>query len=473
MIRMNLSKGSVFVSHSLTFLFALISLVLGLGSASKAADSPPARTPSATPEFVIPRLVGSGPIPPREVLSLKELRQYRAALAPRLIADHMDFPLMVRPSDPVVQDMLSAPECARFGQDFRIQLYSAWCGRASWPVLDLLKQELKRQGLDQSRSEGRIELDLCTFLVNVEALCELIDLCSAAPEEAREILKQRIRELEKAAVLLLQFKEATLNGLDSLETIDRAALSPEVRSGPGAFERLVAASEGMREEDTRALLDIRDTQDFSRLSLERTAELLGKKATLEQARRRLAEMSPSEAITMAAYFARSRFQSYANPEQQMQTLSLEDRSDSLDAWLQVGDCRHFAGLAVHFLNHVVKPVNPQLEHWYFGVQSTHIRTYHHAYVKAVCVPPKGERLRLFFFDPTVLANQPLRRLTPRKVQRLIEATSRNDHYFTLKQYAEDLVAAPLDADVTFDPQEFPLDNGRGVVDLAPLIRERP
>ncbi len=465
-------KGDAWRMNNRCLLTLLLWLGAGLGLAGMSWSEPPGLPASATPQLVIPKLVVSDPIPQRDVLSLSEIRRYRAALAPRLIADHMDFPLMVRPSDPVIQDRLGAPACAYFGEGFRVRMIRPWCARDAWPVFDVLKAELGRQELDKSDKSSAIEIELVAFLVNYEALCELVRLGTRATEEGRWFMLDRLAELRDVGTSLLRFKQASLNGLKRLDEIDQVALPGETRPATGGFEPLVAACEGMKEEDRRALLDILDPDEFRQLSLQRTAELLGKDVTEEEARRRLSQMAPSEAITAAAYFARSRFQAYADPEMQMETLALAgDEPDSIGAWLQVGDCKHFAGLTVHYLNNVVKPLNPRLAHWYFGLQVTHVRNYHHAYVKAVHIGPDGKSLDLFFFDPTVLANYPLRRLKPDKVRQLIEATERNDHYFVLKRYAEDLVRSPLDPDIAFGDLVIDIGGDDGRIDLLPLLRQ--
>lgn len=452
---------------------AFILLTLGLSlSLSTAGQGESSEAPgSATPQFVIPRLVGSTEVPPRDVLSLREIRQYRAALAPRLLADHLDFPLMVKPSEPLIRAKLGAPSCAYFGNDFKVTLCRPWCEREAWPVFDCLKGELQRQGVDASKTESEVEIPLMVFLANADALRGLVGLCGDAPEAGRRFVRERLGELEEVGLWLLRFKQASLNGLRTLEEMDRVALPAETDSATRPFEPLVAASEGMTEEDTRALLDVLDAEEFQQLSLLRTAELLGGNLSREETRQRLSEMSPSEAITAAAYFARSRLQAYASPEMQMESLlEAGPAAETVESWLQVGDCKHFAGLTVHYLNHVVKPLNPRLAHWYFGVQVTHLQDYHHAYVKAVHVGPDGDSLDLFFFDPTVLANYPLRRLHPDKVRKLIEATERNDHYFVLKRYAEDLVRSPHDPDLAFDELEINLPGDDGRIDLLPLLR---
>jgi hypothetical protein len=154
---------------------------------------------------------------------------------------------------------------------------------------------------------------------------------------------------------------------------------------------------------------------------------------------------------------------------QMQDLSSGDYFDNRGQELQVGDCRHFAGLTLHYLNHVVKPINPALKNWYFGVQTTHIRQYNHAFVKAVHLHEDGDGLDLFFFDPTVLAERRLKYLTPAKVRRLIEATADNDHYFIIKRYAEDFVGRQIDSDAAFKEELIRLDDGLGEVDVLPLL----
>jgi hypothetical protein len=423
-------------------------------------------TSPVPPSFIVPKLVPAQPLPPRDVVSLKELIEMRSALAPRLIQDHFGFPLMPGPDADVIQDMLSEPLCASFGHNFNIRITRIGCLYESREVFDLLKATLSGQSVDLSENQDVIEMELCTFLVNYEALRSVVQQSSS--KSGRDYLLQRLEELYQAGRTLLRFKEASLNGLKRLSEIDgeNSITEPEGKA-PVSFEHLAAESKGMRDEDIRAVLDLMDPREFSELSLERTAEVLGKKMTVEKAREKLSRMSPCEAIAAAAHFARSRMQAYANSNQQMNDLSFSE--DDEYSWLQVGDCKKFAGLTVHYLNHVIKPLNPKLKHWYFGIQSSHIQDYHHAYCKAVNVHSKSESLDLFFFDPTVLASHPYRRLTPKRVQRLIEATSEDDHFFSLKRYAEDLVRYPLDPDAIFGREDFPVNSPDGQLNLNSIL----
>lgn len=444
--------------------------ILAFGRVLCFAQSPEA-IGSATPQLATPRLVTGGFLPPRDIFSLNEIIQHRAALAPRLIADHIDFPLMPAPTAPVIQSMLSAPECASFGRGFSIRIQVPWCEPEAKPAFEFLKKEIEAQGIEVGRHSFEINLPLLTFLANYQALCDLTCLCPDVSEGGRQFVLDRLAELYAAGREILRFKEATLNGMQRLEEMQERAPGEIASVTPDRLEQMVAQSEGMRDEDIRDLLDIANPEDFQELSLQRTAELLDPRMTPEQARERLANLSAAEAITLAAYFARSRLQAYANVERQIQGFNDYNPSEPENLWQQVGDCKHFAGLTAHYLNHVVKPLNPGLAHWYFGIQTAHMQDYHHAYVKAVEVDPERNRTGVFFFDPTVLADYPQKRLSPARVRHLIEATTRNDHYFLLKRYAEDLVGTILDPDANFKSLEIPSRDENGWVDLQGLMEQ--
>lgn len=196
----------------------------------------------------------------------------------------------------------------------------------------------------------------------------------------------------------------------------------------------------MSTRDITARLDIRNQKQFKELCLERTRELLpeGENEDVEDL---LQNIEPSDAIVLASYFARSRVQKYQKPIDQMEMVS-----EGEDEELQVGDCRVFAGLATHYLNLVVKPNNPKLENWYFGIQREDISDYHHAYVKAVHVykDEEGtEMIDLFFFDPVALSSRNLRKLREKDIRRLVDAASRDTHFFNIKRFGEDFVAHDL------------------------------
>ncbi|RJP66434.1 MAG: hypothetical protein C4532_16090 [Candidatus Abyssobacteria bacterium SURF_17] len=202
------------------------------------------------------------------------------------------------------------------------------------------------------------------------------------------------------------------------------------------FERFVRESKDMRPDDIASVLEIRNPAQFRELCLARTAELMAG-ADQENVEELLRGIEPSDAIVLASYFARDRIQEYRKPRQQMSNLA-----ESGEDELQVGDCRAFAGLAVHYLNLVVKPENEKLSHWYFGIERENISDYHHAYVKAVHVFREGDRenINIFFFDPVALSSHPIGKLRTEDIKRLIDAASKDDHFFTIKRYGEDFVA---------------------------------
>ena len=51
-----------------------------------------------------------------------------------------------------------------------------------------------------------------------------------------------------------------------------------------------------------------------------------------------------------------------------------------------------------------------------------------------------EKLDLFFFDPVSLSSQSLGKLSAKDIRRLIDAASKDDHFFYIKRYGEDFVA---------------------------------
>ena len=91
---------------------------------------------------------------------------------------------------------------------------------------------------------------------------------------------------------------------------------------------------------------------------------------------------------------------------------------------------------------MVKPGNPKLRHWHFGILRQSISDYHHAYVIAAHVYMKEERenLDLFFIDPVALSSRPLGTLRKKDISSLIDAASKDNHFFNIKRYGEDFVA---------------------------------
>jgi hypothetical protein len=379
----------------------------------------------------------------REVFSLKELREGDAALLERIFATRMDFPLMFEPQSKFAAGFLSDPLCMRFGKNFSVVLNLY---RSCWPVdglpaLAALKKELAKQGLDRERSDTRISIELMIFLRNYDTLRAYVSNHPGISEEGREEMLKKFDEMRDACRNVVEFKALTMKGIKSLEEIDASARQVKDDEEMLRFEPYVIASSGMSTRDITARLDIRNQRQFKELCLERTRELLPE-GDNEDVDDLLRNIEPSDAIVLASYFARSRIQKYQKPIEQMEMVS-----EGEDEEFQVGDCRIFAGLATHYLNLVVKPGNPKLENWYFGIQREDIADFHHAYVKAVHVykDEEGtEKLDLFFFDPVALSSRNLRKLREKDIRRLVDAASRDTHFFNIKRFGEDFVAQDLE-----------------------------
>ncbi len=378
----------------------------------------------------------------REVFSLKEVREGDSRLLERIIETRMDFPLMIDPLGRFATDLFPDPYRVRFGKNFSIVLWidgSLW-QEDSLTVLRALKSELAAQDLDQGRVEKEIRVELMIFLKNYNTLCAYVANFPDASSEARSEVVETLEQVFGVCRRIIEFKLLTLNGIRTLDEIDSLLPADEQTESGFALEQFVAESKDMKAEDFSSVLEIRNPDQFRKLCLERTSELLADTEG-QSVEGLLAEIEPSDAIVLAAYFARDRIQEYQKPVDQMRDLEEGESKD-----LQVGDCRYFAGLAVHYLNIVVKPANPKLQHWHFGIERENISDFHHAYVKAVKVYKDDgkEKMGLFFFDPVALSSEPLGKLHKKDVRRLIDAASKDNHFFSIKRYGEDFVALKRD-----------------------------
>jgi hypothetical protein len=271
---------------------------------------------------------------------------------------------------------------------------------------------------------------------NHQVLQEYINRFPGVGDGARKEAAETFEQAFGVCRRVLEFKLLTLNGVKTLEAMDTLDQAGAEEEADLSFARFVAESKGMRPEDIASVLEIRNTVRFRELSLDRTVELLADSES-ENVEELLSSIGPSDAIVLAAYFARDRIQAYQNPHDQMSRMPDEDEKE-----FQVGDCRHFAGLAIHYLNVVIKPINPKLRNWHFGIERADISDYHHAYVAAAHIKMEEgeEKIDLFFFDPVALAAHAPEKLRAKDVRRLIDAASKDDHFFSVKRYGEDFVA---------------------------------
>jgi hypothetical protein len=403
--------------------------------------------PHNLPTLSAPTIAIDGNPFQREVFTLKELREGGAPLIRRLIATDMDFPLMFEPNSKLAVEMFPHPNRVRFGKNFSIDIMlraAAW-SRDSLEALKTLKEQLGEQGLDRGRTNREIRIEFLTFMQNHAALREYFEGHPYLDEEARAEIVETLDEIRLACGQVLEFKEATLGGIRTLDRIDAGPQKLTLNnSGDGGkelrFERFVRESKGMREKDIASILEIRNKRQFRELCLERTSDLLAD-AGDDDVEELLAGIGPSDAIVLAAYFARERIQAYKKPSDQMADLYASEMGASEEE-LQVGDCRHLAGLTAHYLNLVVKPDNAGLRHWYFGIQRQNVSEFHHACVIAAHVYENEgrESIDLFFIDPVALSSRPLGTLRKEDISSLIDAASRDDHFFSIKRFGEDLVA---------------------------------
>jgi len=394
----------------------------------------------ALPPLTVPTIPADGNPFRREVFSLKELREDDGPLLERLVATRMDFPLMFDPYSRFAADLFPNPGRARFGKNFSINilLHPISWRRDSLEALRALKGELAAQGLDRARTVREIRLEFLVFLKNRHILREYIETFPDLSAEAQTEIVDTLDGVFDVCRRVLEYKELTLNGI---RTLDRIGVDREdTEAEELQFERFVEESKGMRAKDISSILEIRNPAQFRELCLERTSELLAD-AENEDVEELLAGIEPSDAIVLAAYFARDRVQTYRKPVDQMRDL-YENQPPEDDEELQVGDCRHLAGLTAHYLNLVVKPNNPKLRHWHFGIQRESISDYHHAYVIAAhSYEEQGrENIDLFFIDPVILSSRSLGKLRKKDISRLIDAASKDDHFFYIKRYGEDFVA---------------------------------
>ncbi|MBU0650962.1 hypothetical protein KKC59_03525 [bacterium] len=351
----------------------------------------------------------------------------------------MDFPIMPHPQDKTIFNMLSDPLKIKFGENYNPIIYleeTKWSYQAL-ELLKILRTELTSPTLNTNTSEllPKIELKFIDFIINYDNIVSFINETQDFNAQTKQEILSEIENFHKLCRQILNFKVKTIDGLLSLEEADNLNKS---NCKNKIFEQLAKNSQGMNELQIRKMLDIVDEDDFIKLGIERTKTIFPNTKSNQEIIDILSQISPIDAIIIASYFAKTRIQQYGDLKYELSNIN----EPSKEKKIIIGDCKHFSGLAIHYINKIIKPLNPNLKNWYFGIETSNIgNSYHHGFLKAIHLYHEKEedKINVFMFDPTKLANEIPANLTENKIKKVIDALTDNNHYLQIKRYAEDFL----------------------------------
>jgi hypothetical protein len=261
-------------------------------------------------------------------------------------------------------------------------------------------------------SDKFIEMDPFDFLTNYDGLVSYVKESSLTQEEKVSTLEALA--LTKAVHITafdISFNSQILPTEDLLtyeEPDEEAYQTVIARTDSGLYEKirnmLLSDMPGTKESDLNELLPVRSIERFRELASKKTAEIVSNDAKTNGMtsflQKDITEYTPAESIMMACYFARNVITQYEKLEDAVDNIFQGKTTEGI-----TGKCSDYAGLALHYLNEYLVPLNPErYKHWTFGVETDRIgNNYNHVFIKAIHENPNGSH-DVFFIDPTSLSS---------------------------------------------------------------------
>ncbi len=312
-----------------------------------------------------------------------------------------------------------------------------------------LKYALIHSGVSRNREDAySIYMHPFNFLSSHDAFLRFTMDQKDLPEKQKE---EAVKFLQLSHFVYLTALEVagTTRIRDPMDLFKQGTRSRQLQRKPSRQEAfkdyikdsLLANPKEMSFEELQKLIPISNVHEFRNLAAERTAEIFKLDAKNNGLTSRmgdkLSKYSVGQSLLMACYFARNIIERY------------EDETDKDDGIKRVlsgihetrtsGKCADFAGLAAHYLNQFIVPLNPKrYENWMFGVQRD--PTWKHVYLKAINILP-DKTVDVYFLEPTALANNGIKAMrTPREIANL---ASTKNHPVYIARTAENLMCRKI------------------------------
>lgn len=293
-----------------------------------------------------------------------------------------------------------------------------------------------------------IYMDVPDFLHNFDGLVNMINDSNLDADKRRRGIEALY--ITKATYMTALEITGTAQIRDASELLDckgydKRYTSPENLTGARKLKEdirsmLTTDMPGTTRYDIEKRVPIRSIENFRELCSIRTLEIIAKdsenKGLTSEIGKDLKDYSIGESVVLACYFARNVIQKAADLEDTIKEI-FSDKSDSLVS----GKCSDYAGMALQYLNEYLVPLNPEkFAGWNFGVESSHISSYDHVYLKIIHENENGQ-FDVYFVDPTHLASKGIKELkTPKDV---IDYSSANRNPLEIVRDAEDFLREPI------------------------------
>lgn len=310
-------------------------------------------------------------------------------------------------------------------------------------TFNLLKQINELTNIGSHFGDSILEYNQLDFLVNSEKIEQIIlNTEQMLPKVKKNMIglmriakEVIISGLEIAGRAEIQYSEDILKAEEDNYVHKRETFREKIQ------EMLLSDIKYTTREEINRLLPIRNLENFIALAHERTQEILERdkkyRGLTSSIKKDIKDYSVGETIALASYFARNIIEEYEDLDQAVDKALKGIRDEKMK-----GKCTDYTGLALHYLNEYLIPLNPEkFKNWRFGYDSTVIGDYKHCYIKAMHFRESG-KIEVYFLDPTQLANEGIKGLkTPENVAKMMDT---RNHPLLINRDAEDLLYKKID-----------------------------
>lgn len=293
-----------------------------------------------------------------------------------------------------------------------------------------------------------VYMDVPDFLHNFDGLVKMIK--ESPTEIERKIKCVEALYMSRAAYMTALEILGTARIKDASELLgcrgyDKRYVPPDDISGVRKLKEdirslLVSDMPGTTKYDVAKYMPVRSVTNFRELCSKRTLEIMAmdseRGGLTSEIGKDINDYSIGESVVLACYFARSVIEKGSTLEDTIKEIFFGESDSKIS-----GKCTDYTGLALQYLNEYLIPLNPEkFAGWTFGVESTHIESYNHAFIKILHENENGH-FDIYFVDPTRLASKGIKELkTPKDV---LNYTSANKNPVEIIREAEDFLVDPI------------------------------
>lgn len=309
---------------------------------------------------------------------------------------------------------------------------------------EIMMKSTELANLRRLDSDSWIYMDVPDFLHNFDGLVSMINDSTLDVEKKRKGIEALY--ITKATYMTALEITGTSQIRDASELLDckgydKRYVPSEDFTGARKLKEdirtmLTTDMPGTSKYDLEKLVPIRSVENFRELCSRRTLEIIANdnesKGLTSEIGKDIKDYSIGESVVLACYFARNVIQKGETLDDTIKDI-FSGKTDSIIS----GKCTDYAGMALQYLNEYLIPLNPEkFAGWSFGIESSHISSYDHVYMKIIHENENGQ-FDVYFVDPTHLASKGIKELkTPKKV---IDYSSANRNPLEIVRDAEDFL----------------------------------